>query len=130
MPWGDRTGPAGLGPMTGRGAGYCAGNSVPGYMNPYGGRGYYGYGRGGGFGFGRGGGFGRGWRNGYWATGLPGWARYPYAAYGGAYAYPYTGAMTRDQEMDVLKNQAKVLEKDLEDIRKRITELESSEEEK
>ena len=24
--------------MTGRGAGYCAGYSVPGYMNPYGGR--------------------------------------------------------------------------------------------
>ncbi|MBT4482390.1 MAG: DUF5320 domain-containing protein, partial [Candidatus Latescibacteria bacterium] len=31
--WGDGTGPAGLGPMTGRGAGYCAGYSVPGYQN-------------------------------------------------------------------------------------------------
>lgn len=26
MPGGDGTGPAGLGPMTGRGMGYCAGN--------------------------------------------------------------------------------------------------------
>ena len=38
MPRGDRTGPAGMGPMTGRAAGYCAGYSTPGYMNPYGGR--------------------------------------------------------------------------------------------
>lgn len=36
MPRGDRTGPAGRGPMTGRGAGYCAGYPVPGFMNPYG----------------------------------------------------------------------------------------------
>ena len=34
MPGGDRTGPAGMGPMTGRAAGYCAGYPVPGYMNP------------------------------------------------------------------------------------------------
>jgi len=34
MPFGDGTGPMGLGPMTGRAAGYCAGYSVPGYMNP------------------------------------------------------------------------------------------------
>jgi len=38
MPRGDRTGPAGMGPMTGRAAGYCAGYPVPGYMNTYGGR--------------------------------------------------------------------------------------------
>jgi len=34
MPRGDRTGPAGMGPMTGRAAGYCAGYGVPGYLNP------------------------------------------------------------------------------------------------
>jgi hypothetical protein len=33
MPRGDRTGPGGMGPMTGRGAGYCAGYDVPGYVN-------------------------------------------------------------------------------------------------
>jgi hypothetical protein len=38
MPRGDGTGPAGMGPMTGRAAGYCAGYDVPGYMNPYGAR--------------------------------------------------------------------------------------------
>ena len=34
MPAGDKTGPLGLGPMTGRGLGYCAGYSNPGYANP------------------------------------------------------------------------------------------------
>ena len=40
MPLGDGTGPAGLGPMTGRAAGFCAGFQVPGYMNPGFGRGF------------------------------------------------------------------------------------------
>ncbi len=31
MPHGDRTGPRGEGPMTGRGRGYCAGYDAPGY---------------------------------------------------------------------------------------------------
>ncbi len=58
MPRGDRTGPAGMGQMTGRGAGYCAGFSAPGFVN-----------RGAGFtgGFGRG--AGRGWNRGT-GTGL------------------------------------------------------------
>ena len=34
MPGGDRTGPGGMGPMTGRAVGYCAGYPVPGFMNP------------------------------------------------------------------------------------------------
>lgn len=33
MPGGDRTGPMGAGPMTGRSAGFCAGHGVPGYSN-------------------------------------------------------------------------------------------------
>ncbi len=49
MPRGDGTGPVGQGPMTGRGAGRCAGNNTPGY-------GFFGRGRG----FGRGFGFGFG----------------------------------------------------------------------
>ena len=89
MPRGDRTGPAGLGPMTGRAAGFCAGYPMPGYMNPATGRaGFYGVGtpvvgpygagygmpygnrvnlwlrRSFGFGFGRGLGRGRGWGRG------------------------------------------------------------------
>ena len=45
MPFGDGTGPAGAGPMTGRAAGFCAGYPVPGYMNSAVGRaGFYGSG--------------------------------------------------------------------------------------
>jgi hypothetical protein len=33
MARGDKTGPSGAGPKTGRGMGYCAGNEHPGYMN-------------------------------------------------------------------------------------------------
>jgi len=64
MPRGDRTGPDGRGPMTGRGFGYCAGYPGPGYERGTGmGRGR-GYGRGSGRGYGQGRGFGRrrGWR--------------------------------------------------------------------
>lgn len=59
MARGDRTGPEGRGPMTGRGFGNCAGNERPGYQTdaPPVGRGY---GRGGGRGYGRGRGFRRG----------------------------------------------------------------------
>jgi hypothetical protein len=39
MPGGDGTGPGGMGPMTGRAAGFCAGFPAPGYANPVGGRG-------------------------------------------------------------------------------------------
>ncbi len=69
MPRGDRTGPQGLGPMTGRRAGYCAGYDAPGFetMNAGYGRGFgrgYGHGfHGGGRGFGRG--YGYGWGRAY-----------------------------------------------------------------
>lgn len=65
MPRGDGTGPMGMGPMTGRGAGYCAGFGVPGYMNagPA-----WGYGPGYGRGFGRG--FARGWGGGFRGRGF------------------------------------------------------------
>jgi hypothetical protein len=82
MPAGDRTGPRGIGPRSGRAAGYCAGFEMPGYANP-------GFGRGFGVGFGRGPGFGgrgvggRGWRHRSYATGRPGWLRF------GGYAAPY-----------------------------------------
>lgn len=34
MPQGNGTGPLSAGPMTGRGAGHCAGNDMPGWQNP------------------------------------------------------------------------------------------------
>ncbi|MBN1996422.1 DUF5320 domain-containing protein [candidate division KSB1 bacterium] len=70
MPFGDGTGPAGMGPMTGRAMGYCAGYPHPGYITP--GFGYWGRGFRGG---------GRGWSNRYYATGLTGWMRSVYPVY-------------------------------------------------
>ncbi len=127
MPRGDRTGPSGLGPMTGRRAGYCAGYDVPGYVSG-GGAGFrvgMGFGRGGGFG-GRGGG-GRGWRNMYYATGLPGWVRgggmVPWN-YGAAEpTIPPVGAVP--DEATALKAQAEYLSNVLDDVRKRLSELEA-----
>jgi len=125
MPAGDGTGPAGLGPMTGRAAGFCAGYPVPGYMNPVGGRGYWGWGRG--F-WGR----GRGWRNWYYATGLPGWARagYGWPAWGGAVGpyvpFPGPAAPTPEQELEVLRQQAEFLQNSIDAVNKRIEELEKS----
>lgn len=125
MPFGDRTGPLGLGPRTGRGMGYCSGFSVPGSLNPVPGRGW--------FGFGRGWGRGRGWRHGYWATGLPGWARagYGYSPFGGyPYVpppfgeYPYTP--TAKEEMDILKDQSEFLKQQLGEIEDRIKTLEKA----
>ena len=126
MPAGDGTGPRGMGPMTGRGAGYCTGYGAPGYTNPMPGRGF-----GMGWGRGRGGGGGRGWRNMYYATGLPGWARYGYAPAWGAppaAAYgPYGAPPTPEQETEFLKSQAEMLKEELDAISQRIAELEKEE---
>jgi len=128
MPGGNGTGPLGMGPMTGRAAGFCAGFAVPGYMNPMGAGGYFGRGRG----FG-GRGSGRGRRNWFYATGIPGWARAAYGmpGYGGAVnpnlysGAPFAPTLNVQQELDGLKNQAEYLEDALDGIKKRIEELES-----
>jgi len=103
MPGGDRTGPAGGGPRTGRGAGYCSGAGVPGYANPVErlglGRGF------------RGG--GRGWRHMFYATGLPGWSRGP---------APFT-AFGPEDEATALKGQADWLKSQLEAIQARIEQI-------
>jgi hypothetical protein len=114
MPRGDGTGPAGMGPMTGRAAGYCAGYSVPGYMNPMGGRM--------GMGWGRGWGRGRGWSVPYGAPAGP--APFQPAAYGSS---PYAPAYSKEQEKDMLQNQVKAMEEQMEAIRKRIEEIDAEE---
>lgn len=104
-----------MGPMTGRAAGYCAGYDAPGYANPFPGRGMA-------WGHGRVGGWGRGrrWRHWYYATGLPGWARFGHApAYG-----PYAPPPTREQETEMLKEQAEWLKEQLDAISQRIAEFE------
>ncbi|HCK99545.1 MAG TPA: hypothetical protein DHW42_05495 [Candidatus Marinimicrobia bacterium] len=113
MPRGDGTGPNGMGPMTGRAAGYCAGYDRPGFANPLvGGRMGFGRGLGRGFrgGFGRG--FGRGF--GYYQSA---------PAY---YEAPVNRtAPTREQELEALKSQAANYEQGLQDINRRISELEA-----
>jgi hypothetical protein len=109
MPRGDRTGPWGAGPMTGRAAGYCAGYSVPGFMNPIGG-----YGRGWGRGHGRG--FGRGWGRGFGR----GWYTYPPSvvgqpAYPQAYP-PVAQPQSPEQEVAALENYQKQLEAEKADL--------------
>jgi len=111
MPGGDRTGPMGMGPMTGRGAGFCAGFGVPGFMNR---------GPGGFFRRGRGGGGGRGWRNMFYATGLTGWQRAMGVPVGTAAEPP---PVSPEQELQMLKQQAESAAATLEQVRRRIDEL-------
>jgi len=121
--------------MTGRGAGYCAGYPVPGFMNPGGGRGLgMGWGRGGGGGMGMA--WRRGWGGGGWGRG---WAADP-SAYGAAYAPPvqpapygapvppaYYGAPSAEQETEMLRSQADWLKEQMDGINKRLQELEQKE---
>ena len=102
MPGGDRTGPLGLGPRTGRAAGLCAGYGVPGYLNPV-----PGFGRG--F-FGRGWGRGRGFR---WRTFYP----FP-LGYGDVYP-----RFSREDERNYLENYVKDLEEELQNVKKRLSDL-------
>lgn len=117
MPRGDRTGPMGIGPMTGRSAGYCTGFGAPGVMNP---AGRSGLARRGG---------GRGWRHWFHATGLPGWVRassglpawgtgpYPYAP-------PAAPETTDEAQLTALKIHAAQLEQTLHSLQQRIQKLE------
>lgn len=120
MPRGDATGPMGMGPMTGRRAGYCAGYGMPGYMNNIPGRGFgMGFGRGTVFGGrgargGRGGGFG--YRNRFFATGVPG--RFWF----GNMTAPYSNT-NPETERQTLNQQAEILQNELNAIKKRLDEL-------
>ena len=105
MPRGDRTGPQGMGPMTGRAAGYCAGYDAPGYANSAPGRGY-----GRGMAWRRGGG-GRGWGGGYaWPTQpVPVYAPAPPPA-------PVEEKTFLEQEVAGLRAQLAYLEERLKDL--------------
>ena len=130
MPRGDGTGPGGLGSMTGRGLGYCAGYSTPGYTKGFGmglGRGF---GRGRGIGYGRGIGWGRGGGGfgGYWGYNAP----YYSPVVGtppiyGTIATPENQMNVLKQEKEYLDTQLKGIQNAITDIGKRIAELEKSE---
>lgn len=114
MPRGDGTGPMGMGPMSGRAGGYCAGFGMPGYANTV-------PGRGSGMGFGRGRGFfggGRGWR---WFCGAAGLGLAAWRRFGGyGMAYP---KVDPEMEKQDLRNQADVLQTELDFIKKRLNEI-------
>ena len=115
MPGGDRTGPMGMGPMTGRAAGFCAGFGAPGFAS-----GGPGLGRGWGRGFGRGWGRGYGWQ----APAAPGfrWAA-PQAT---VPAGPWSARqITREEELEYLKGQADMLKQEMDAISGRIGQIES-----
>jgi hypothetical protein len=114
MPSGDRTGPAGIGPMTGRAAGFCAGYPVPGYMNPYGRRGFFRQGR------------GRGYGRRNWFYNTP-----PIAPAGGFTPYygPPPTATDRADELQILKIQAEDLKNTLLQIDERINQLQQNDNE-
>ena len=120
MPAGDRTGPWGAGPRTGRAFGYCAGNAAPGYMTPGPGFGRgFGRGLGLGRGFGRGPGMGRGRRFGHpgaWGS----WGYPPAVPYG---PYPGAWAMPKAEEEAALADEVKFLEAKLARVKERLSEL-------
>ncbi len=107
MPRGDRTGPNGMGPRTGRGAGFCSGFDRPGYLSGGIGTGF-GYGRGMGRGFGRGMAYGRGFSHGY----------VPF----GAYASPYI-PYSKENEKSYLENEINVLKEQLRASESRLADL-------
>jgi hypothetical protein len=106
----------GMGPMTGRGAGFCAGYAAPGYMNNAPARAFgMRFGRGAGFGWGfHARGFGR--RNRFYAGGTP------VRAWAGRWNAPMT-APDPEMEKQALKNQAEDLQLQLDAIKKRLEEL-------
>lgn len=113
MPQGDRTGPMGQGPITGRGLGFCSGFDTPGYAKGFGG------GMGRGFGFGRGRGMGMG--NGRGRN------------FGGAFTgffqgSPWMQTVSKDDEVKMLKAQAESLKRSQKVIEKRLSDLDKESE--
>jgi len=109
MPGGDRTGPLGQGPGTGRSLGSCSGFDTPGYTKGLGRR------MGRRFGFGRGFGRRRGFRSGWdyepdRQDYIPGNPRMP--------------SLSKNDEIKLLRSQSEALKRSQEEITKRLGELE------
>jgi len=124
MPRGDRRGPEGVGPMTGRALGYCSGNEQPGFtVNAA----PQGAGRGLRNGAGCGPGFGRGYAKG---RGM-GYGRSFFAGRGRGVVYvpaaddseEFISEENRGRELTRLENLANTLTNELEIVKKQIDEL-------
>ncbi len=117
MPRGDRTGPEGLGPRTGRSLGFCTGSSTPGFTKGPG----RGLARGRGRGMGRG--LARGFRGGrgrryFQPRQVIKQAREEYPP-----KQTYFRSNSKEDEIEYLKDYAVSLKQELEDIESRIDEL-------
>jgi len=99
MARGDRTGPLGEGPKTGRGMGYCAGNEHPGYMNMHPNWGV---------------GFGRRIRGGYGAG----------FGFRQGYRNVYTGNMADVSEKTLIENEIRILKDQLSALEDRLSNTE------
>lgn len=119
MPSGDRTGPMGQGPVTGRGLGFCSGYDSPGFTKGFGG----GRRQGGGFNNGGAGtGMGRGMRNGFGGGGGRGRNQFASSANASFSGFP---ALSRDDEKRYLQSQVEALRQTQKDIEQRLQELEN-----
>jgi hypothetical protein len=103
MPRGDRTGPIGEGPKTGRQMGYCVGNDQPGFMyQNSSGRSRLGKGFRGGFSYGRGSGLG--FRHGYGN-------------------YNYGGNIPDVSEKTMVENEIRILKAQLSSLEERLSKI-------
>lgn len=114
MPSGDRTGPNGMGPATGRQMGYCSGYPQPGYMTGSGGPWARGFGRHSGRNSGRG--FGRRGR-GFWST--PGFP---------PPIYPGPAQPSREERIRELQQEAEMLRREQDLIQTELANLEQPDE--
>jgi len=122
MPGGDRSGPLGDGPKTGRSAGFCTGNRMPGSMNlevhNLQGNAFRGAGRGG---MPWGGGRGRAWGGGrgFWGNQAT-YETSPNSTPPPDFSPPET---SREEEIVQLKEQAKIMAMTMKGLEKKLAEL-------
>lgn len=107
MSQGDRTGPMGQGPGTGRNLGFCSGYDSPGYLKGFG------NGMRHGSGYGRGMGRGYGWGRNYGSV---------HAGFSQHISRPY--AIGKNDEIRMLKSQAEEMKRFQQEIENRLKELE------
>lgn len=115
MPGFNGMGPSGQGPMTGHGRGYCimpledykkqlAKRSISGFC-----------------------GFGRGWRNMYFATGLPGWARGKRNSCAFGMGTQINPDVYAKNDFDLLKQEFELLKTRLDSLQEQISKTEKTE---
>ena len=123
MPGGDGTGPNGMGSMTGRRMGFCAGFNTPGYAN----RPRFGYGRG----FGGGGvnrpRLGMAWRRGRGGGGGYGWNwQSPFVVNPVIASSVVRNPMAPTNQVEMLKQEKEYLKSELTEIQKAIEDISKS----